>query len=131
MDIRDEIQKVLLTLVFAKRPYSNLSFADVINKTIRPKESYYDVFEAQNNYDRGVFTYKLHPRQYGHLRYMLREYLKMPHTVHVDITEDELREAFQNGNAFCNYINELCDKVDKERMKQEWMKQEWKNHLSN
>lgn len=122
MDIRDEIQKILLTLVFAKRPYSNLSFADVINKTIRPKESYYDAFEAQNNYDRGVFTYKVQPRQYGHLRYTIREDLKMPHKVSVNISEKELREAFQNGNTFCNYISELCDKVDKERMKQEWEK---------
>ena len=126
MDIRDEIQEVLFTLVFAKRPYSNLSFADVINKTIRPKESYYDVFEAQNNYDRGVFTYKAQPRQYGHLFYTIREDLKMPHTVHVDITEDELREAFHSRETFYNYVNEICDKVDEERMKQEW-----KNHLLN
>lgn len=83
MDIRDEMQKVLLTLAFAKRPY------------------------------------KVQPRQYGHLVYTIREDLKMPHTVHVDITEDELRKAFHSQETFHNYVNEICDKIDKERMKYE------------
>lgn len=121
MDIRKEIQEVLWTLVFAQRPYSKLAFGELVRKTIQPKESYYNVFEAQNNYNREVFTYKVQPRQYGHMLYTLREDLKMPHKLHIGISEDELRKAFHTGNTFCNYVNELCDKVYEGGMKHEYL----------
>lgn len=126
MGIHEEIQKVLLRLVFVQRPYSKVAFSELVRKTIRPKESYYDIFEAQNNYNREAFTYKVQPRQYGHMCYTMHEDLKIPQKLHVDVSEETLYKAFHSGNTFCNYVNELCDKVYEERMKQEW-----KNHLSN
>ena len=120
MDIREEIQKVLLTLAFAQKPYSKVAFSELVRKTIRPKESYYDVFEAQNNYNREVFTYKVQPRQYGHMCYTMHEDLKVPQKLHVDVSEETLRKAFHSGNTFCNYVNELCEKIYNESNKEEW-----------